>query len=134
MFGNQYPYMPQGPAYQRPAYQQYPQMAQPAMMQDSGLQARFVSGREEAVAANVMPGMPCMFVDRANGMAYYKAIDPNTGAVEFRTLKEVQPEAQQAPQYVTIDMLQALRSDIDERFAALAPKTSRKAVVSNDSE
>jgi len=86
------------------------------------------------VASNVMPGSMFLFHDRANGMIYSKLIDPQTGMPEFKAYAEVQPEAEQAPQYVTIDMLQALRSDIDERFAALAPKTSRKAVVSNDSE
>lgn len=135
MFNNPYPYMPQGPAYQRPAFQQaqmYPQQMQQPMMQESGLQARFVSGKEEAMAANVMPGMPCCFLDRANGMAYYKAIDPVTGAVEFRTMKEVQPEQQAAPQYATLEMLQAMQTDIDQRFAALMQKTSRKAVNTND--
>ena len=67
-------------------------------------------------------------------MAYYKAIDPNTGAAEFRTLKEVQPEAQQAPQYVTADAFAAFQQQIEQRFQALTPKTSRKAVVYDDSE
>ena len=136
------PQMPQGPAFQRPAFQQpiqmYPQQMQPQMMPESGLQARFVSGEEEARASNVMPGMPCIFVDRANGMAYYKAIDPNTGAVDFRKMKEVQPDAQQQPQYVTAEALNALRSEfeqfVDQRIAALAaPKsTSKKGVSGND--
>lgn len=134
MFGNSYPYMPQGPVYQRPAYQQYQQPMQPAMMQDGSIQARFVSGREEAVASNVMPGSMFLFHDRANGMIYSKLIDPQTGMPEFKAYAEVHPEQQQVPQYVTVDMLQAMQKDIDQRFAALTPKTSRKAVASDDSE
>lgn len=142
---NPYTYMPQGPAFQRPAYQpsmqMYPQQVQPMqqpLMQESGLQARFVSGEEEARASNVVPGMPCFFVDRANGMAFYKAIDPNTGAVDFRKMKEIQPEAQQTPQYATMEALSALRGEleqiVDRKLAALtAPKAAaRKGANVND--
>lgn len=138
MFGNQnpYPYMPQGPAFQRPAYQQqgiYQQQMQPAMMQDGSIQARFVSGREEAVASNVMPGCMFLFHDRANGMVYSKLIDPQTGMPEFRAYAEVRPE-QQAPQYVTVDALEALRQEFEQRIAAITPKNSRKAAANNDDE
>lgn len=140
MFPNNNPYyqpgMPQGPAFQRPAFQQQPmpQMQmyqQPAMMQDGMIQARFVSGREEAVASNVMPGSMFLFHDRANGKIYAKLIDPNTGLADFREYAEVQPSAQNSPQYVTMEILEEI---LNQRFAALtAPKSNpRKAVVSND--
>ena len=133
MFNNNpYPYMPQGPAYQRPAFQPMYQPMQPAMMQDGNIQARFVSGREEAVASNVMPGSMFLFHDRANGMIYSKLIDPQTGMPEFKAYAEVQPEQQQAPQYVTADAFAAFQQQIEQRFAALTPKTSRKAVVNDD--
>jgi hypothetical protein len=146
MFNGYQPnYMLQGPAFQRPAFQQpmmyQPQQVQPApqpMMQDGMIQARFVSGREEAVASNVMPGSMFLFHDRAHGMVYAKLIDPNTGMPEFREYAEVQPTQQQAPQYVTIDALEALRDEIEQmveqRINGLtAPKSSqRKAVASND--
>ena len=150
MFNNGYqPYpMPQGPAFQRPAFQQQPmyapqpmpqmQPAQQPMMQDGSIQARFVSGREEAVASNVMPGSMFLFHDRAHGMVYAKLIDPNTGMPEFREYAEVQPAQQQAPQYVTIDALEALRSEfeqiLEQRIAGLtAPKSSpRKAVTADE--
>ena len=138
MFNNPYAYMPQATAYQRPTYQQTMQpMYQQPIMPESGLQARFVSGEEEARASNVMPGMPCCFLDRANGMAYYKAIDPNTGAVDFRRLKEIQ-EVQQAPQYATVEALNALRGEfeqiIDQRIASAqaARTTARKGANTND--
>lgn len=125
MFSNQntYPYMPQGPAFQRPAFQQpmYPQMQQP-LMQDGSIQARFVSGREEAVASNVMPGSMFLFHDRAGGMIYSKLIDPQTGIPEFRAYAEVRD--QQAPQYVTMDALEALRREFEQRISDL----TRKAV------
>lgn len=145
MFNNGYqPYpMPQGPAFQRPAFQQpmmYPQQMQPApqpMMQDGSIQARFVSGREEAVASNVMPGSMFLFHDRAHGMVYAKLIDPNTGMPEFREYAEVQPAQQQAPQYVTIDALEALRSEfeqiLEQRIAGLtAPKSAPRKAVTTD--
>ena len=123
MFGNQntYPYMPQGPAFQRPAFQQpmYPQMQQP-LMQDGSIQARFVSGREEAVASNVMPGSMFLFHDRAGGMIYSKLIDPQTGIPEFRAYAEVRD--QQAPQYVTMDALEALRREFEQRISDLTRK------------
>lgn len=133
MFNNNpYPYMPQGPAYQRPAFQPMYQPMQPAMMQDGNIQARFVSGREEAVASNVMPGSMFLFHDRANGMIYSKLIDPQTGMPEFKAYAEVQPEQQQAPQYVTADVFTAFQQQIEQRFAALTPKTGRKAAVNDD--
>lgn len=135
MFNNNpYPYMPQGPAYQRPAFQPMYQSMQPAMMQDGNIQARFVSGREEAVASNVMPGSMFLFHDRANGMIYSKLIDPQTGMPEFKAYAEVQPEQQQAPQYVTADVFTAFQQQIEQRFAALTPKTGRKAALVNDDE
>lgn len=140
MFGNQntYPYMPQGPAFQRPAFQQpmYPQMQQP-LMQDGSIQARFVSGREEAVASNVMPGSMFLFHDRAGGMIYSKLIDPQTGMPEFKAYAEVRAE-QQAPQYATLEALNALRQEfeqiLDQRLKAAqsAKVTARKAVTVDD--
>lgn len=138
MFNNPYSYMPQGPAYQRPAFQPMYQPMQPAMMQDGSIQARFVSGREEAVASNVMPGSMFLFHDRANGMIYSKLIDPQTGMPEFKAYAEVQLEVQQTPQYATVEALSALRGEfeqmIDQRLSALsAPKAAtRKGMSTND--
>ena len=63
--------------YQQPmyGYQQPQQMYQQSRMdflqsmqpQPSGIQARPVTGREEAVAATVFPGSPVLFLDRAHG-------------------------------------------------------------------
>lgn len=146
MFNSYQPnYMPQGPAFQRPAFQQQPMMYQPQqmtmqqpMMQDGSIQARFVSGREEAVASNVMPGSMFLFHDRANGRVYAKLIDPNTGLADFREYAEVQPSQLQAPQYATLDALEALRNEfeqmIEQRISGLTtPKqATRKAVTAGD--
>lgn len=142
MFPNNNPYyqpgMPQGPAFQRPAFQQQPmpqmpmyQQPQPVMMQDGMIQARFVSGREEAVASNVMPGSMFLFHDRANGKIYAKLIDPNTGLADFREYAEVQQAAQNTPQYVTMEVLDEI---LNQRLAALTTANSkpRKAGTGND--
>lgn len=136
---NQTPYysMPQSPSFQRPAFHQ-PMYQQPAMMQDGMVSARFVSGREEAVASNVMPGSMFLFYDRANRMIYAKLIDPQTGMPEFREFSETQPPQQSVPQYVTSDALQAFGQELEQRFerrleaVQTAKQTSRKAVNSND--
>lgn len=144
MFNNNHYYpMPQGPAYQHPAFQQtmpvyQPPAQQPVMMQDGMVSARFVSGREEAVASNVMPGSMFLFYDRANRMIYAKLIDPQTGMPEFREFAEMQPVQQNAPQYVTPDVLQAFGQELEQRFerrieALQSPKqSSRKAVTADD--
>lgn len=103
----------------RPAYApnpgyQYPQMnyqqqrmdflqsaQQPAptqMMQQPGdLQARIVTSREEAVAAQVLPnGMPFVFWNPNRQEIYLKRIDPQSGAAEFADFGRIQP--QQIPQ------------------------------------
>ena len=134
LFNNSYYQMPQGPAFQRPAYQQY--QPQPAMMQDGMIQARFVSGREEAVASNVMPGSMFLFHDRAHGRVYAKLIDPQTGMPEFREYAEVQ-QAQQSAQYVTTEVLDSFRQDIEQyvesRIAALkTPKQPKAKEVANE--
>ena len=100
----QAPYpMPQGNAFQRPAFQQpmmYPQQMQPAPqpMMDGNSQIRFVASREEAVAAIVIPGIPCIFLNRAKNEMYYKAVDPNTGISDFRDYFERPQETAQPPQ------------------------------------
>lgn len=139
MFNNGYYSMPQAPAFQRPAYQQPIQQYAPptAMMQDGMIQARFVSGREEAVASNVMPGSMFLFHDRAHGRVYAKLIDPQTGMPEFREYAEVQ-QAQQSAQYVTTEAFDSFRQDIERyvetRLAAVKtlkqPKT--KEAVAED--
>ena len=120
-----------GYGFQQPAYgggnvyQQSQQMYQPPRMdylqsvqpQQGGIQARAVTGREEAVAATVFPGTPVLFLDRTHGAVYYKAIDPQTGAAEFvdfaaRPAQPVQSQSAPVPQYATIADIEAIRGEM----------------------
>ena len=117
------------PAYQQPVYQPAP------MMQDGAVQARLVSGREEAVAATVMPGSMWLFYDRAHGVIYSKLIDPQTGMPEFKEYADTAPATQApAPQYVTVEMFDQFQQGLERRFEALQPnqKATRKAVSADD--
>lgn len=117
------------PAYPQPVYQPQP------MMQDGAVQARLVSGREEAVAATVMPGSMWLFYDRAHGVIYSKLIDPQTGMPEFKEYADVAPATQaSAPQYVTVEMFDQFQQGLERRFEALQPnqKATRKAVNADD--
>ena len=117
------------PAYPQPVYQPQP------MMQDGAVQARLVSGREEAVAATVMPGSMWLFYDRAHGVIYSKLIDPQTGMPEFKEYADVAPATQApAPQYVTVEMFDQFQQGLERRFEALQPnqKATRKAVNADD--
>ena len=134
----QQPYRFQGsfqPAYQQPVYAQ-PQTFAPSpqpYQQDGTIPARFVSGREEAVASNVLPGLPFVFYDRAHGVVYVKAIDPATGAAEFRTFTEETqsaPETKQTPAYVTLEAFCAYQAQIEKQLAAIK-STERKDVDLN---
>lgn len=94
------------------------------------MQVRFIGSREEAVASNVMPGMPCWLVDRANGKAYFKSIDSQTGVSDMEEYTRIQ---QPVVQYVTVEALEEYRQQIEQRLAALQPKaTTRKAVTVGD--
>lgn len=132
-----YGYQPQyNPGYQQPA-QAYPQRMtymQPAQaIQQNGLQARPVTCREEAVAATVFPGSPVLFLDRAHGMVYYKAVDAQTNAVEFVDFAiPVQQTAQQAPQqpapqYATLADIEAIRGEVAQlRDMIPAPRRQQR--------
>ncbi len=122
----------------RPAYApnpgyQYPQMnyqqqrmdflqsaQQPAptqMMQQPGdLQARIVTSREEAVAAQVLPnGMPFVFWNPNRQEIYLKRIDPQSGAAEFADFGRIQP--QQMPQAQPVEYApMAAISQLEERM------------------
>ena len=87
--------------------------AQQSMQQTVSAQARIVSCREEAVASQVMPdGVPWTFIDHAHNAIYYKRLDPNGTAI-FLDFALSRQEAPAQPQYVTMDMFEALRKEID---------------------
>ncbi len=118
--------------YQQPAFAPAP----PAYQQDGTIPARFVSGREEAVASNVLPGVPFIFFDRAHGVLFVKSIDPNTGAAEFRTFAEVaqptQDQTSPAPAYVTMDMFKAYQTELEKRLESFQPPQKKGKAVNDD--
>ena len=120
-----------------PTYQQ--RQEQPSVIQQPGmLPARYVTGREEAVAAQIIPGDPFIFADFQHGKVYVKQINPQTMAADFVEFARTQPvQVQEAPQqpqvqFATREDLEALRADMEALRASMQPKTSRKAVNTND--
>ena len=128
--------------FQQPVYggmQQPQQMWQQSRMdflqnaqpQQNGIQARPVTCREEAVAATVFPGSPMLFLDRMNGAVYYKAVDAQSNAVEFVDFYVGKPAQPAVPQYVTVEMFDAWRAEIEGRIVA---PTQRKMQKGADTE
>lgn len=112
-FGNPYtPMVNQGNPMQQPT--------QPLQM--GTLYARYVTGREEAVAATVIPdGNLNLFVDMQHGMIYGKAVAPN-GAAELREFAYRQPVQQPAEpqqQWVSRDAFERLQDEVRQLKEAL---------------
>lgn len=116
--------------YQQPQQQMYQQsrmdFLQSMQPQQGGLQARPVTGREEAVAATVFPGSPVLFLDCSHGAVYYKAVDPNTNAVEFVDFAVAQPVQQAVPQYATLADIEAIRGEMAQ-IRDMIPTQTRRA-------
>lgn len=97
------------------------QMGQPSQQmtdqQPGTLFARYVSSREEAVAAMVVSdGRLNLFVDEQHGMIYGKAVAPN-GAAAFREFAFRQPvqqptEPQQVQQWAPMEAVEQLRVEV----------------------
>lgn len=112
--------MPQGNPFSQMSYmqmqgaqqpmQQVQQMPQPGM-----IQARYVTGREEAVAAQILPdGNIYIFADTANGRMYTKQVNPQTNSAEFVTYVRETPMPQETPQYPTMEMFMALQQRVEQ--------------------
>lgn len=125
-FFNTNPYgqmMPQSGPIQPPQMQlmQMPQSGQQMgqQSQPGTLYARYVAGREEAVAATVIPdGNLNLFVDESHGMIYGKAVAPN-GAAAFREFAYRQPvqqsaEPQQGQRWAPMEVVEQLRAEIQQ--------------------
>lgn len=129
--GYQYPQM--NYQQQRVDFLQSAQQPAPAqMMQQPGdLQARIVTSREEAVAAQVLPnGMPFVFWNPNRQEIYLKRIDPQSGAAEFADFGRIQP--QQMPQaqpveYAPMTVISKLEERMDRIENMLTqPQPTRK--------
>lgn len=114
----------------------YQQPIQPAFQQDGTIPARLVSGKEEAVASNVLPGSMFLFYDRGHGMIFAKYLDPQTGMSEFRTYQEVSNPSQEtnsaAPEYVTMDLFKSFQTDLERRFEAFQASSKKTGKAVNE--
>lgn len=133
--GYQPAYAPNPGFQQIPNYQQqrmdYLQSMQQPMQQPGDLQARIVTSREEAVAAQVLPnGVPFVFYCPTRQEVYMKRIDPQTNLAEFADFGRIQPQQpmQAAPvEYVPLDRFTRLEARMDGIEAMLtAPQTRTK--------
>lgn len=122
------------PAYPTPypARPEQQQFAQPAAQGTGGVSARVVTGREEAVAAQIMPdGNIWIFADFAHGTIYTKQVNPQTLVADFREYHIASPTlaepAAHAPEFVTLDAFQALQAEVEAlKTAQTAPTTTKK--------
>ena len=105
---------PAYPQTYRPVYQP-PQPMQPQM--DAGMvNARYVTCREEAVAAQIIPdGSAYYFICEAQGRIYSKRFNPATNSAEFREyiIQHNQPQMQ-AEQFAPMDALRALNARVEQ--------------------
>lgn len=139
-------YQPQGNAYASqptPNYQQpMPQIQQP-QQQMGGVSARYVTCREEAVAAQILPdGNVWAFLDMPHGMIYTKQINPQTNMADFREYQMVQPaqnpQSEAAPQekFASLDAFNLLKNEVESLKTAMAQPVRRtsptKEVKNND--
>lgn len=123
---NRQPYQPYQPpvyrpqSYQQPAYPQQSMMMEAGYSQPGMISARYVTGREEAMAAQIMPdGSVWLFVDSARGRIYSKSVNPQTGFADFREFGAVAPQQeQQAAQYVPIEAFNALAERVKQLESA----------------
>lgn len=114
-----------------PAYGNYNQIspygiqyAQTPQQQPQGFAVRAVTGREEAVAAQVdFGGMGTIMPDLGHGVIYLKRFNSNTGSCDIFEFKAAAQEQAAAPQYATLDDLNALRDELLKKTS----KGSRKA-------
>lgn len=119
-----YGYQPQQ-TYLPNGYGQFPQQPQafpqPQPQQSgAGISARLVTGREEAVAAQIIPdGTIWVFADLAHNVIYTKQINPQTLVADFREYRGqmAQPE-QPVMQYAPMDAFEQLRADVEQLKAA----------------
>lgn len=135
------PYAPQLPQQMNPymqGYMQQMQMQYPGqqMMQPT-IQARYVTGREEAVAAQIpQDGNMCVFADTGHGMIYTKQLNMQDGSAVFRAYRRVdqtEETPQQAEEYVKkseLDnvkgALERLRGDFNELVRQLTTPSANK--------
>ena len=106
---------PAYPQTYRPVYQpqQQMQMNQP-QMDPAMVNARYVTCKEEAVAAQIIPdGSAYYFICEAQGRIYSKRFNPAMNTAEFReyVIQQNQPPAEQ---FASMDALRALNARVEQ--------------------
>ena len=99
----------------RPIYQppQPMQMNQP-QIDPAMVNARYVTCKEEAVAAQIIPdGSAYYFICEAQGRIYSKRFNPATNAAEFREYV-IQQNQPQAEQFAPMEALRALNARVEQ--------------------
>lgn len=109
----QYQYQP-GANQFAPQYPVAQQMAQPSPQQEAYI-CRPVTSREEAVATPTDFMRPLLMPDLSHGRIYIKRFNPQTGSSDLFDFAAVEQEASKpAPQYATVEELNALREEVEK--------------------
>lgn len=112
--------------------QTMPQQAQPQVI------TRMVTSRDEATTAQIQfdANVINVFLNLGAGEVYIKRFNPNTGGALFddflhpsKLQKMAQEKAKPAPEYATVEMVQALDSRVSELSEALGAKRKRGAAA-----
>ena len=114
----------------RPIYQPQPMQAMQPQMDPGQVNARYVTCREEAVAAQIIPdGNPYYFVNEAQGRIYSKRFNPQLNAPEFKEYVLVQQQNPNEPQYAPLEAVKALMNRVEQIEQALTAP-ARKEMAS----
>ncbi len=99
----------------RPIYQPpQPMQMNQQQMEPGMVNARYVTCREEAVAAQIIPdGSAYYFICEAQGRIYSKRFNPQTNSPEFREYV-IQQNQPQAEQFAPMDALRALNARVEQ--------------------
>ena len=142
-----YGYNPFGGGYGQPTPQMYAQQAYAQQMQGMGqampqqaqpqVITRMVTSREEATTAQIpFDSTINVFLNMSAGEVYIKRFNPNTGGALFDEFihparyQQMKEQEKTAPEYATVEMVQALDNRVSELADALS--TRRKKVQADE--
>lgn len=112
--------------------QAMPQQAQPQVI------TRMVTSRDEATTAQIQfdANVINVFLNLGAGEVYIKRFNPNTGGAIFddflhpsKLQQMAQQQAKPAPEYATVEMVQALEAKVGELAEAMSAKRKRGATT-----
>lgn len=139
-----YGYNPFGGMYGQPTPQMMAQQAYAQQMQGMGqampqqaqpqVITRMVTSRDEATTAQIQfdANVINVFLNLGAGEVYIKRFNPNTGGAIFddflhpsKLQQMAQQQAKPAPEYATVEMVQALEAKVGELAEAMSAKRKR---------